>query len=193
MSDEMKYRMANSICGTYRACNCPEDEEEKEEKKKMKDTQDQNFTNSIDNIQAFQSSMSVSTLSYGVPFFSNKIYFDSPCECKKLKKARTLCSEMEKVDILFGKNRINLTGIILDNDKTSPSIPKIKSSHNNLRFKEKMNTRSCNCLNDEDRISLFCEDKCHVYRRFLENINYFYNSQLQEANNYFESRIKLTK
>ena len=59
----------------------------------------------------------INTFAYGVPFVSNKVYFEAKCDCEKIKKARTLCSEIDKNDPLKGLSDIDLTGIILDNNQ----------------------------------------------------------------------------
>jgi len=71
----------------------------------------------------------INTFAYGVPFVSNNVYFEAKCDCEKIIKARTLCSEIDKNDPLKGLSDINLTGIILESNQY------LKLNKSNLRNK----------------------------------------------------------
>lgn len=104
----------------------------------------------------------INTFSYGIPFYSNKIFFESDCDCKRIKKAKYICNELDKNDQLKGMKDINLTGIIIDsNSFKKENLKKNKNKSNfslildfkMLRFQQIENkmkkTKDIKCLCDK--------------------------------------------
>ncbi len=77
----------------------------------------------------------INTFAYGIPFISNKIFFEADCNCKRIKKARMLCKELDRNDPLEGMKDINLAGIILDSNTYNDINKKNKNINKNRNKK----------------------------------------------------------
>ena len=79
-------------------------------------------------------------------------------------------------------NNLDLTGIIInDNSSTAVKIP------NEKIIKEKEDI-SCDCLNEKDVLSLFCQDQCKSIVEFTNKVNTYYSNLINSTKEYFHKQ-----
>jgi hypothetical protein len=151
--------------------------------------------------------LSFNVYGYGIPFVGNREYFSGPCDCNKLMKTKTLCSELNKSDPLPGLSDLNLKGVLVslknqlkgDKNVVSTSLSDTSTKNaKNLRFKQKELKKPkseiiCNCATEEDRLRLFCQDKCKTYITFLNKIRSYYDDVKKNTEDWFDDQIKKFK
>ena len=150
--------------------------------------------------------VSYNVLSYEVPFISGKEYFSNPCDCEKIAKIKKFCNDLKKSDPIPGLDNIDLKGVLVNGKEEISNKKSLKEG--SLRFRQakinnqkdlmnKLNNKKlnheCNCLNEVDRLSLFCEDKCKQYSDLMNTIKSFYDVKIKETESWFNNEINIIK
>lgn len=121
---------------------------------------------------------------FGEEFVDNPFTVKQLCEskCKHLNEYKPKCDLLKKEDPLYAVNDLDLTGIIInDNNSTAVKIP------NEKIIKEKEDI-SCDCLNEKDVLSLFCQDQCKSIVEFTNRVNTYYSNLLNSTKEYFHKQ-----
>jgi hypothetical protein len=185
------------ICNKLSNCNNCED------KNGFENDKQENFVKNFG--LEIGNSIDVNIFRYGFPFVTGRPFFHGQCDCKKLLKAKTLCSELDKSDPLPGLKDIDLSGVFVNPDtvlEKEVSSSKNEKKNNfiskNLRFKQiQLNSdntkKECNCENEKDLKSLFCNYKCKDFVDYIKNLNNFYENIQGEAEKLIEQEKKKFK
>lgn len=140
---------------------------------------------STNNTTKFFSSLSAQVnFSFGDEFIDNPFTIKQLCEskCRQLNEYKPKCDQLKKEDPLYPLNDLDLTGIIItDNNSTAIAIPNEKI----VTVKEDI---ECDCLNEKDVLSLFCQDQCKSIVEFTNKVNTYYSNLLNSTKEYFNKQ-----
>lgn len=138
------------------------------------------------NTTKFFSSLSEQiNLNFGEEFIDNPFTIKQLCEvkCKQLIEYKDKCDRLKKEDPLYAVNDLDLTGIIIEDKNNTKS----KIIEKEIKEK-KVEDISCDCLNEKDVLSLFCQEQCKSIVEFTNRVNNYYSNLLNTTKDYFNKQ-----
>lgn len=190
---EETFQLRNSICNKVNSCHkCTMNSSTNIKNSK-------NLKNSNYKITDF---VNYNVLSYGVPFMSGPEHFASPpCNCEKISRVKRFCKDLDKSDPLPGLRNVDLKGILVKEEDSNTNQFRFKQSDKSFLKKKNLfsglkrkNTKhECDCMNEIDRKSLFCQDQCRVYTEYMIKVRSFYDKEVKETEAWFDREINKLK
>lgn len=195
---EETFAIKTRICNRLKSCNDCNSIDSDSDNKENDDNKNKFL--SISRNDEMAETLGANIFSYGIPFVGDKIFFTGPCDCNKIKRAKTLCSELDITDRLPGLSDIDLSEILInDSQKTESKNDKEKEEKSNvMRFKEKNKIKAsktdCNCMNQvKVKRSLFCENQCQKYSDYIKKISTFYDQVIKSTDSIFKKEMDSIK
>jgi hypothetical protein len=183
---EETFQLRNSICNKVASCQ------------KCTPSRGKNLKSSDYKINDF---VSYNVLSYEVPFMSGTEYFANPCNCEKISRVKKFCKDLDKSDPLPGLRNVDLRGILVKDDDSINSQYRFRQRDNTFLKKKnfisdtktKKTKHECDCMNENDRQSLFCHDQCKLYTEYMIKVRSFYDKEVKETEAWFDREMNKLK